>query len=738
MTQVGYRHSIFGLRMVFLTMAIVLVVSVLSAYFMGRLVVKANEAVIGRHTVVDHLVNVLSTMKDAETGQRGYLLTGDDQYLAPFDEAKNRIDKEVDFLSKLAPSNDISAEDISRYRDLIHSKIAELDQTVNLRRSGHADSAIRIVRTDAGKKLMDDVRSLNSQLIDRQNAKLDSLNDRARWLNLLRTEVYAIVTFVNLGFIYWAYRRIRNESINRQLAADDLMKQKELLRVTLASIGDAVIVTDKESRITFLNHVAEELTGWSAEEALGQPCTAVFNIINEATRKLVESPVDKVLRLGVIVGLANHTVLIRKDGTEVPIDDSGAPISESDGTVRGVVLVFRDFSEHKRAETELRQAKETAEAANIAKDNFLATLSHELRTPLTPVVATLSEWEVNQTFPGSFLPDVQMMRRNVELEARLIDDLLDLTRIVRGKLSLTPEVADIHDLVTSVTQMYQSDIRAKRLQLVIRLDAQKHFVFADPGRLQQVFWNILKNATKFTPEGGRIALNTTNDQQGNVVVGFQDSGIGISQETLAKLFRPFEQGDDENIKRYGGLGLGMAISKALMDAQGGTITAQSEGVGRGSIFTVALPCVGAPDRKQAPTTAPRMVNRQRSLKILLVEDHGDTAEVIGRLLRSLGHNVSFADSVHSALASASAVDADFDLFISDIGLPDGTGIDFVKELRKTRETPAVALTGFGMEDDIADCKAAGFNEHLTKPVSIQKLEMVLSQFSNHSTKANGS
>ena len=589
---------------------------------------------------------------------------------------------------------------------------------------------MQMVRTNAGKQIMDQFRDLNTRLVDRENNELADLTETVRRLTLIRTEVYALVALVDLAFIYWAYRRIKRETLRRQAAALELWKQMELQRVTLASIGDGVIVTDAAARITFVNDVAARLAGWDAADAVGQPCTTVFNIINEESRQPVESPVEKVLREGVIVGLANHTLLIRRDRTEIPIDDSGAPIRAADGTVRGVVLVFRDFSEHKAAEIELRRAKESAEAANIAKDNFLATLSHELRTPLTPVVATLSEWEVNPTFPNTLLSDVQMMRRNVELEARLIDDLLDLTRIVRGKLSLNPEVADVHKLVSSVTQMYESDVRGKRLQLSMRLDAPKHFVFADPGRLQQVFWNILKNATKFTPEGGRIILHTRNDPDGNVVIDFQDSGIGMSAETLAKIFRPFEQGDDANVKRYGGLGLGMAISRALMDAQGGVITAQSDGTGRGSTFVVTLPCVNEPDCKQVPVAPARPAAAKRSMNILLVEDHADTAEIMSRLLRNLGHRVTQAESVQGALSQAAG--SDFDLIMSDIGLPDGTGIDLIKEIRKTRNTPAIALTGFGMEDDIVTCKAAGFNEHLTKPVSFQKLEMAVSQFANRS------
>jgi PAS domain S-box-containing protein len=728
MSERPERQTMLALRTVFLIMALVLVVSVLVTFQMGLLVIRGNEQIIERHIVIDELGDVLSTVKDAETGQRGYLLTGDEQYLEPFNDAKTRIHKEVDDVVKLAQVYDISTGDLTQYRSLVDSKLSELDNTITLHQSGKHEEAVQVVRTNLGKQIMDQIRDLSARMIDREEKGLNVLNDRARRLTFIRSEVFALVALVDLAFIYWAYRRIRRESLRRHAAAMELWKQMELQRVTLASIGDGVIVTDAAARITFLNEVAAQLTGWPAPEALGQSCTKVFNIISEESRQRAESPVDKVLREGVIVGLANHTLLIRKNGSEIPIDDSGAPIRDADGTVRGVVLVFRDFTEHKQAEQELRRAKGDAEAANVAKDNFLATLSHELRTPLTPVVAALSEWETNPTLPNILLSDVQMMRRNVELEARLIDDLLDLTRIVRGKLSLSPEVADVHKLVTSVTQMYQSDIRGKRLQLTMHLDAAKHFVYADPGRLQQVFWNILKNATKFTSEGGRIDLTTRNDRDGKVFIDFHDSGIGMNADTLTKIFRPFEQGDDETVKRYGGLGLGMTISRALMEAQGGDISAQSDGLGLGSTFVVAIPYVNEPECQPTPAPAPRPAPAKKSLRILLVEDHADTADIMSRLLRHLGHSVALADSVHEAMSLVNS--SEFDLLMSDIGLPDGTGIDLIKQIRKTRDIPAIALTGFGMEDDIAACKAAGFNEHLTKPVSFQKLEMAVTQLAN--------
>jgi PAS domain S-box-containing protein len=278
----------------------------------------------------------------------------------------------------------------------------------------------------------------------------------------------------------------------------DLEEQKDLLAVTLSSIGDCVVLTDAEGRVTFMNAVAESVTGWNFSEARGRPTSEVFRILNEQTREVVENPAEKVMKHGVVVGLANHTLLIRRDGSEVPIDDSGAPIRGVDGKIHGVVLVFRDFSEYRARERELRAAKVEAEMANKAKDQFLAMLSHELRTPLTPVLATLNLWEASKEVPAFLQDDVQMLRRSIELEARIIDDLLDLTRIARGMLSFSPENTDLHALIEFLMSLSQSEMQEKRLDVSLALNAARHHVHTDAARLQQVLWNILRNAIKFT------------------------------------------------------------------------------------------------------------------------------------------------------------------------------------------------------------------------------------------------
>jgi signal transduction histidine kinase/ActR/RegA family two-component response regulator len=448
----------------------------------------------------------------------------------------------------------------------------------------------------------------------------------------------------------------------------------------------------------------------------------------------VESPVEKVMKHGVIVGLANHTVLVRKDGSEVPIDDSGAPIRDRDGTFRGVVLVFRDFSAHKRTEQELRVAKEAAETANKAKDQFLAMLSHELRTPLTPVLATLNLWEASEEVPVALHADVQMLRRSIELEARIIDDLLDLTRIARGMLSFSPENTDVHALIEFLVGLSQSEFQNKQLKVELSLKAPRHNIYTDASRLQQVLWNILRNAVKFTDMGGSVMIATSNDARGDVDIAVTDTGIGMTEETISKLFIPFEQADPTRNRHYGGLGLGMAISNALIDLLEGQLTATSEGLGRGSTFVVSFPATEAVARPIEPDTAPAVLSDK--VRLLVVEDHVDTARALVRLLENRGYQPV---CVHNVKAGLEAVGRnEFDLILCDLGLPDGTGIDFIKKVRETHQTPAIALTGFGMQQDVERAEQAGFNAHLTKPVNLQKLEATILKLLAAGRQAAGS
>jgi PAS domain S-box-containing protein len=728
--KVGMRRRLNAASGVFVIMAIVIISSTIVTYWFGQRVIRTRALQAAHFAVITEAGQVLSSLKDAETGQRGFTITGDPKYLEPFHAAQERLAKEIETL-RTATQVSVPKSEIDAIADLAHQRVSELERVIDTRQTEGFDAAAALVRTGAGKRTMDAVRAEVDHLQNQQRILLQQEIASDAQATRIRTLAFIGTGILNLLFILWAYERITRAIRGQEVALreaeferNEVQRQKDLLAVTLASIGDCVIVTDTAGRVTFMNAVAESLTGWTLAEAHLQPTAKVFNIVNEETRKPVGSPVEKVLQHGVIVGLANHTLLIRKDGSEVPIDDSGAPIRDADGRTKGVVLVFRDFSEHKENERKLQSAKEAAENANRAKDQFLAMLSHELRTPLTPVLATLNLWEASDEVPSTMRSDVQMLRRNVELEARIIDDLLDLTRIAKGMLSFFPEDTDVHELLEFLVGICHSEFHGKQLVLKMQLNAASHHVHTDASRLQQIFWNIIRNAAKFTERDGTVTISTRNDEAGNIVLSVADTGIGMTPETLSRLFLPFEQGEERISRRYGGLGLGMAISSALVELLGGKLTAQSAGLGHGSTFTVTFPTAeaGKVEKKPADERTSAQLERSR-VKILLVEDHYETACALVRLLKNRGYAVETADTVASA--SAAMKNGKFDLLISDIGLPDGTGFELIEEVRRSSNTPALALSGFGMEEDVAKCMSAGFEGHLTKPVNFQKLEAAI-------------
>ena len=389
-----------------------------------------------------------------------------------------------------------------------------------------------------------------------------------------------------------------------------------------------------------------------------------------------------------------------------------------------IVLAIEDITARRQAEKALIEAKEHAEAASKAKDNFLAALSHELRTPLTPVLMTATALALDPSLPAEAREQLDMMRRNIELEARLIDDLLDLTRIIHGKLIITPITTDIHDLILHTHEIIRSDSLIKRLHITLKLEATRHHTLGDPARLQQVFWNLLRNAVKFTPNGGTITVSTHNDAEGRIIICVADNGIGIRAEVLAQIFDAFEQADTTGEHHYGGLGLGLAISSAIVIAHGGEIKAESQGRRHGAEFTVTLgsvlPALAATSKPHASPAQPAL-----SLSLLVVEDHEATRSVLERLLTRSGHLVVTAATVNDALTAYKA--AHFDVVISDLGLPDGSGIDLMVQIQHIRPVPAIALSGFGMENDLQRSKEAGFFAHLVKPVKMDQIKHLLTQ-----------
>lgn len=521
--------------------------------------------------------------------------------------------------------------------------------------------------------------------------------------------------------------QLNAEIRERRRSEIEARDEKERFHVTLGSIGDAVVATDIAGRVEFLNGVAEHLTGWSLADASGKPLGEVMQLFDEETGKPTENPVERVLRHGDVVQLANHTVLRSRDGLERPIEDSAAPIRNAEGQVMGVVLVFQDVTLEHRDRAALKDAHDAAIAASKAKDRFLAVLSHELRTPLSPIMLLASEGAQNQNYSPQVRSDFEIIAANAALEARLVDDLLDLTRISHGKMALAIKTVEVESLLRQALDSMRRDIAEKQLVLELDFAANAISIPGDAARLQQVFWNLLKNAIKFTPARGRIRIATRHDQE-TVTLSFQDTGIGMSPAELMRIFHVFAQGDhatSAQSHRFGGLGLGLAISRTLVEMHEGTISARSEGVGTGSTFTVVLPrrhltAVSKTAHSQARVGDERA---SRSRHLLLVEDHAPTRNALVRLLGTRNFKLTAVDTVAKALEAAAH--ENFDLVVSDIGLPDGDGFELMRELRRRHTLQGLAISGYGMDVDLQRSREAGFVFHLTKPLNVELLDTTL-------------
>jgi PAS domain S-box-containing protein len=495
-------------------------------------------------------------------------------------------------------------------------------------------------------------------------------------------------------------------------------QQRESLRITLASMGDAVIATDAEGRVTSLNSTAAALTGWTQDEAAGRPLEEVFRIVNEQTRQAVTNPVKRVLAEGRIVGLANHTLLIARDGTERPIDDSAAPIRDAEGIVRGVVLIFRDISELKKLHQQLQEA-------DRRKDEFLATLAHELRNPLAPLRNALQIMRLAGDNKRAVEQALPVMERQLEQMVRLIDDLLDVSRIARNKLQLRKMRVELAEVVRHAVETARPLIESAGHELTLAQPAEPIYVDADAARLAQVFANLLNNAAKYTEREGRIWL-TVQRESHDAVVTVKDTGIGIAADHLPHIFEMFAQVDHSLERSQGGLGIGLTLVKRLTEMHGGTVEAHSEGRHKGSEFIVRLPVDIAASGQPQPSSVECECKAANPCKVLIVDDNEDAASSMRTILLMMGHDARIAHDGLQAVEMASSFLPD--VVLLDISLPKLSGYEVVQRIRQQpwgKDMKLVAVTGWGQEEDKRRSKEVGFDYHVIKPVEPADVEELL-------------
>ncbi len=508
------------------------------------------------------------------------------------------------------------------------------------------------------------------------------------------------------------------EALERKTA--ELALSLSMMQATLDSTTDAIVVTDMSGNVRNFNEKYAQIMGVTREE-LKRADAHRLRIKFSQRFKDPEGFVSRVMEIYRNAPPETFEVMEWKDGT---ILERYSQIQLLDNKPVGRVWSFRDITERKRAEENLEAAKVAAEQANQAKDDFLASLSHELRTPLMPAMIAASYLSENEKLAPEFREDVMAIFRNVQLEAQLIDDLLDVTRITRGKIEVHHEVVDVHGLLENAVQIVKGDITKKAIDFGVALTASRHHIWADPVRIQQVFWNLMNNAVKFTPKSGRIRVRSYNNEESQFVFEISDTGIGIEPERQGSIFEPFHQGERSITRRFGGLGLGLTISKTLLDLHGGTIVVESAGRDQGATFRVCLDSLNDPIVTQGKGMNGVVANAKR-LRLLLVDDHGDTRRVLSRLLLRSGHEVITADSARSALEILEG--QQFDALISDIGLPEISGYELIRQAKRRQPLRGIALSGLGMDDDVRRSIEAGFDHHLTKPINFQELQTVLGE-----------
>jgi len=499
-------------------------------------------------------------------------------------------------------------------------------------------------------------------------------------------------------------------------------------RAILMAAVDGIITIDEHGTIESLNPAAERQFGYTGPELIGQNVKVLMpSPFFEQHDQYLEH--YRATGERKIIGIGREVLGKRKDGTTFHMD---LAVSELQiGGQRMFTGLVHDITDRKHAEQERdellereRAARAEAERASEAKDTFMAALSHELRTPLTPALLTLSLLEDHPDLPQQVRDDVASIKGHVELEAHLIDDLLDLTRVVSGKMHLDCKPTNVHQLIQLANETCRQE---DGIEVKVELTAQDFYANADPSRLQQVLWNLLSNAHKFTPIDGQITIRSYNvPETGLLCVEVSDTGRGIDVELLPKVFNAFEQGDPRTARWFGGLGLGLAISKAIMTALHGELSVRSAGKGMGATFAVTIATVPAPSSARSTSAADGGAQIQlKSLRVLVVEDHPPTSRILVKLLKQLGHDVTPAATLKEAVTIGTA--NEFDLLISDVGLPDGSGYDVMRAIKQVRKIPGIALTGYGTTDDVRRSMDAGFTHHLTKPIDIRTLTSAMQQ-----------
>ena len=575
----------------FVTLLIVLAVNTLVTRREVAAQVEEHSWVVNTEQVVLEFRQIESLLRDAETGQRGFLYTGDAKYLAPYDLAAGQVDAQIQKLAQLTADNPRQQPRIALLRKLAHDKLNELGLTISLFRSGQAEEARKVVLSNAGLSMMEDIQAVVDQMVEAETSLLAERSEAYRKsvrdtvISIYLTSIVAVV-----GLLLLAYY-ILHEMELRERHAAQLREREEWFRVTLTSVGDGVVATDDLGQVTFLNPVAEALIGAKLAELQGRPIREAFPIFNEYTREPVENPVQKVMESGRIIGLANHTVLKKRDGTMIPIEDSAAPIRDDRDRLVGVVLVFRDATNDRKSQEVLRKTEKLAAAARLA-----ATVAHEINNPLEAVGNLIYLAKATAGMP-------EVATQHLTLAESELERVSHITRQTLGFYHETnaPDRVEVPALVESVLKLYANKFRSKHIVVACDL-GECPPIQGWPGELKQLISNLISNAADAVSANGtlKVKLSCVQNHDGNQVqLVIEDDGPGIAKEHISRIFEPFF-----TTKKDVGTGLGLWVAREIAERHGGAIQVQSrtDPTSHGTVFTVLLACT-ADLQSQAAETA---------------------------------------------------------------------------------------------------------------------------------------
>ena len=695
----------------------------------------ARDLVERTYEIREEMRSILSDLADAEAAERGFVLTGDERYLEPYTRAVRALPECFATLRRLMAGSPEQHPRLTRLEALAGRKLDVLERTIAARRRSAAE-AMAMVASDEGRQAMDEMRATIDDMFAREtrllHARVATADARFRDVQALTAGGTLVAIVLLLAALVTIARAVR--------AREQARSQTQLETVT-GNATLAMFLTDEGQHCTYLNPAAEAMTGYRLAELQGRPLHDLIHHTRPDGRPYprAECPLDRALPAS--DRLAGEEFFVRKDGTFYPVAYTASPIRR-DGDTTGTVLEVRDITAERQAAEERaallereREARVEAEAATRAKDEFLAVLSHELRTPLNAVFGYARMLHAGQLDEAQVERALEVIVRNANAQVQLIDDLLDVSRIVAGTMRLDVRPVELKAVIEAAVDAVRPAAEAKGIRLQTILDPRAGPINGDPDRLQQVVWNLLSNSVKFTPKDGRVQVQLRRVDS-NVEIAVSDTGEGIPPDALPCIFDRFTQASTGITRLHGGLGIGLSLVKHLAESHGGSVTVHSEGQGKGTTFVVRLPLAisRAPEataRAYAAARGAAPPYRGPSLggvRVVIVDDDRDAIEMMAVILA--GAQADVRTCLSAADAFALVRDWNPDVLIADIEMPGEDGYGLIRRIRALDaahggRVAAVAVTAYGRSEDRMRTISAGFNMHLPKPVDPAELVTVV-------------